>query len=179
MSSEPTPRPSANRGWVSIGDTLTTGQANDEQAETRDHVLALARAWFRGELPRSGVRQQSTVHERRTAIRFTAPGSDDFRVLMALLDELVDHEHELTGEFVYATKHGIFTRSELDSASARITPTANPDGLRPGSRIVFPVRVDANGNATYLETQQQRWAYANSPRSETPRVGIADRWNNR
>lgn len=86
--------------------------------------------------------------------------------------------HQQTMTIRYATKHGVFARSELDTANARITPTSSPDGLRPGSRIVFPVRVDANGNATYLETQQQRWAYANSPQSEA-RTAIADRWSAR
>lgn len=177
---------------MSIADALTTGLPTDDEIETRDHVLRLAWAWYRGELPRSGVRQQSTVHERRTAIRFTTPGTDDFRTVMALLDDLVDHEHELTGQFVYATRHGIFTRDELDEAQAMLTPIPAAQGQRPGARIRFPSfwpwRRRPNketgdpgerGEPVYADGAEQRHAYANNHQTTAPRTGIADRWSNR
>lgn len=186
----PTGRPRTTAGQMRpLSELLSTGLPSDDQIEVRDHVHRIALAWSWGELPRSAVRRQCTGHERFTAMRFTTPGTAEYAAMTALTNDLIDHEHEVTGQPAYRTRFGIFGSAEIEEAAGKLSALMQ-DGRRIGTRILFAIRHPwrvrpdaANGVAgepaepLYAETFEQRQAIATNRTVTVQRGGgIADRW---
>lgn len=94
-----------------------------EEAQTLRHVVELAQAWKRGDLPLESVRAQCTGFERWQAMRFAELGSSDKRALMALLDALVAED-----KAVFSTPQGLIHMYEVYEGGAKAVTTH--DGRR-------------------------------------------------
>lgn len=142
-------------------------RATGDPDEIREHVLTLARAWERDELPLRSVAQQSTPVERYVAMGRSFRIVDDRRLLTRLSTALIEIEHELYGTDtrVFLTAHGPFTQGDVRVAAGRVRIETTRDDETgdidtSGFRIDFPVR-DNGTRATYGETTAQRNTMAN------------------
>ncbi len=105
-----------------LGEAMHTAP-NAEQAETLATVLELAVAWQRGAVDLAGVRSACSGHDRFVAIRCADLGSEDKRVIMALVDALVDADTS-----VIDSSHGIVHMSEVYEGGAKAV--TNHEGKR-------------------------------------------------
>lgn len=135
-------------------------QVDGDPDDIRDHVLGLARAWERSELPIREVRRLSAPAERFVAMGRSIRNVDDRRLLVRLSDALLGIQHEVTGQGVYRTTSGLFTSADLRGANARvryerIVDPQTGEVTNDFQRIDFPIR-DDGVNATYGETTADR-----------------------
>jgi hypothetical protein len=111
-------------------------EATPENAETTAAVVEIAEAWQRGEMPLAAARRACTGHDR-----FVAMNHEKARV-MPLIDALARDQDEREGAIM--TKHGLFTRADIESARGSITHDCN------GRRVLqFAFDVDAIGRPMY------------------------------
>jgi hypothetical protein len=129
-----------------IGEIVTGREPSATEAGTLAHVLEVARAWERGDLPLAGVRSTSSGYERWTAIRFAGIGNPDKVLLMRLQEALVRDAGDVM------TKQGLFTQDDLREAGAWIHPDDN------GRRVIRFKGMDDQGRAYFREIPDYKLA---------------------
>lgn len=113
---------------------LMIKRPNGEQREAYELVLDVARRWKAGEFPIAGARSACTGYDRWIAVRVAKHKSPEKKLLMRMLDALVDAQADMI-----QTDHGLMDRDDLHRYGARAM--TNWEGKRV---YVFPMAYIGN-----------------------------------
>lgn len=119
----------------------TTANPDRDTEAIRNHVLELARAWERGQLPLRALRDLCTPQERFVTMGMTRTGTTDRQCMVRLVDALLGIENEVrNGQKLYVTSFGIFTEDQIIEVEGRVMYETDPSTGERSPRIDFPIR---------------------------------------